>query len=115
MIGVRVYTRRPPASLALSARRRLHRSKVGCTMGDGIGECKEECGDGERKGEERGTGRKAAVVGEVDEGARGGEVDGGIEGPGGGDEEEGVESGSRGCEVCSVVVRGLLSMQVSGC
>ncbi len=43
MIGLRLYTRRPPACLALSAKRRLHRS----TDGDARAR---ESGEEERRG-----------------------------------------------------------------
>jgi len=113
MIGLRLYTRRPPACLALSAKRRLHRSI------DGDARVRGEQGVGRRGAEGmarigEGFGRGRAG------GARGGEGEevGGEHGEDG--EEGGVGCGSCGggsvCGggACDTELGGFLSLQMSG-
>ena len=110
MIGLRLYTRRPPACLALSAMRLLHRSI------DGDARVRGEQGVGRRgaegmarSGEGFGRGRAG--------GARGGK---GEEVGGENGEEGGVGCGSCGDgnvwggEACDTELGGFLSLQMSG-
>ncbi len=110
MIGLRLHTRRPPACLALSAKRRLHRSIDGDARARGEqGVGRREAEGMARSGEEFGRGRAGGTWG-----GKGEEV-GGESG-----EEGGVGCGSSGggsvCggEACDTELRGFLSLQMSG-
>ena len=112
MIGLRLYTRRPPACLALSAKRRLHQSIEGDARARGEQGVGRRGAEGmTRSGEVFGRGRAGAG------GARGGE---GEEVGGENGEEGGVGCGSCGggsvCggEACDTELGGFLSLQMSG-